>query len=98
MSIILSLVSLTASITLAVWWARAIQAAVGVTSTAGGVVLAIFIPLAWLIWMAVSASKNGFNLEKALALGSTFPLRIFGDSDTRKPFVSASPVFTQPVA
>lgn len=71
---VLSIAVLVIGVILTVWMARAIQAGLGLDS-AGGVVLAVLIPLAWIIWMGIRADKAAYyDAATAYSIGATFPL------------------------
>jgi len=71
---VVSVVVLVVGVMLAVWIARGVQAGLGLDS-AGGVVLAVLIPFAWIVWMGLRADKaTYYDAEVAQSIGSTFPL------------------------
>ncbi len=74
LSWVLSIAVLVVSVMLVVWVARAVQAGLGLDN-AGGVVLAVLIPFAWVIWMGLRADHAPFfDAEAARSIGATFPL------------------------
>lgn len=86
---ILSLVLLAASIILMVYIAKGVQAGLGIDSI-GGIVLAVVVPLAWIIWMAIASGKRNYDKNAALQEGATFPMNWFGESDRLAPFGASS--------
>jgi len=84
--IILTLVLTVASIILMVYIAKGVQAGLGIESI-GGIVLAVIVPLAWIIWMAVASGKRkNYDRDAALREGGSLPLNWFGESDRLAPF------------
>lgn len=75
---VLSLGLLAVSILVSVWMAQGIQRGLGLDSV-GGVVLAILLPLPWLIWMVIRSSKQTWNEIAAQEYGQTFVLNRFLD-------------------
>jgi len=82
---LLSLAGLAAAIVLMVYIAKGVQAGLGINST-GGLVLAVIVPLAWIIWMSIASGKRKYNLGAALSEGDRFPMNWFGESDRLAPF------------
>lgn len=84
--ILVTIATSVISVMLFIWAAKGIQAGTGLDST-GGIVLAVFMPLIWLIWMGVRAPKTGYDREAAIAAAGTFPIRWFDRvGDPRAPF------------
>lgn len=77
---IISIALLVASIMLVIWMAKGVQMGLGLEST-GGIVLAIFIPFAWVIWMAIRSDKVKYSVHTAVREGGTFPLNWFGEGN-----------------
>lgn len=86
---LISLVVLAASIVLMVWVAKGVQAGLGISSV-GGIVLAVLVPLAWIIWMAVVSGKRKYDRNAALMEGGSLPMNWFGENDRLAPFGVAS--------
>lgn len=83
---ILSLALLVATVMLYIWIAKGVHAGLGMDST-GGIVLAVLLPLVWIIWMAIVAGKKGrFNRGAAIDMGASFPLNFFGEGEPRAAF------------
>lgn len=82
---IVSLAVVVAAVMLMVWVAKGVQAGLGINSV-GGIVLAVLIPLAWIIWMAIASGKRSYDRNAALVEGGSLPLNWFGDSDRLAPF------------
>lgn len=94
--VILSLVFLVVSIILMVYIAKGIQAGLGIDSV-GGIVLAVIVPLAWIIWMAIASGKrNGYDRDAALREGGSLPMNWFGESDRLAPFGVSSGAYSYP--
>ena len=64
------------AIMITVWIARGVHAGLGMKST-GGVVLAVLLPIVWVIWMSVVAGKARYNVYAAMQEAQTFPLKWF---------------------
>lgn len=71
---VLTIAQLVLIVMLTVWMARGVQAGLGLNST-GGVVLAVLVFVAWIIWIGLRADKAAFyNWDAARPVGATFPL------------------------
>lgn len=90
LGVLISLAIFVVAIILTVYMAKGIQAGVGTGST-GGIVLAILLPIVWIIWMALESGKNEYNRDAAIAEGSSMPMNWFGESNLYEPFDSPLP-------
>lgn len=70
---------LVLGIMMVIWIAKGVHAGLGMDST-GGIVLAVLVPFAWVIWMSIAAGKRQFNPHAAAAMGRTFPIEWFGQN------------------
>lgn len=91
--IVISLAILAASIVLSVYMAKGVQAGLGINSV-GGIVLAVLVPLAWIIWMSVASGKRKYDRNAALMEGGSLPMNWFGENDRLAPFgVAGTPAY-----
>lgn len=67
---------LVISIILTIWMAKGVHAGLGFESV-GGIVLAIFLPFIWLIWVALKSDSVPYNLNAAISNGNTLPIDWF---------------------
>lgn len=75
--LVISIFALILQVMLTVWTALGVQAGAGVSKGAAngwGVVLLVFLPWIWLIWMIVRLKKTKYNQVEALAAAGTLPL------------------------
>lgn len=83
----ISVAALVVAVMLYIWIARGVHAGLGMEST-GGIVLAVLVPVAWVIWMSIVAGKTaGYNRYAALSTGASFPLNKFGEGEPEKAFL-----------
>lgn len=73
------------AVILTIYLAKGVQGALGLNSV-GGIILAVLVPVVWVVWMAVRSDKNSFDREVALAQGGAMPMNWFGESDRHAPF------------
>lgn len=90
--VVISVGVMILSIILTIWMAKGVQAGLGLESV-GGIVLAVFIPLIWIIWMSVRSNSVAYNHTAAFATGSTLPISWFNNGDPAASFniVAAPP-------
>lgn len=87
----ISLAIFVVAIILTIYMVKGVHAGLGKDDSAiGGIILAIFIPMAWIIWMAIESGKAKFNPERAVAAGGKMPMNWFGEGDPYAPFALAS--------
>lgn len=93
----ISLGILVAAIIVTIYLAKGVQAGVGTGST-GGIVLAVLLPIIWVIWISLASNKSSYNRDAAIAEGSRMPWNWFGESDLYEPFGITAPVgsYAQP--
>ncbi len=82
---ILAIVVVILAVILMVYIARGVQSALGISST-GGIVLSVFFPTIWIIWMAVVSKRESYDQDRAIEEGSKLPMNWFGESDVYAPF------------
>lgn len=87
---ILSLGILVAAVMVTIYLAKGVQAGVGTGST-GGIVLAVLLPIVWVIWMALASDKREYDRDAAIREGSRMPWNWFGESDLYEPFGATAP-------
>ena len=85
LGVFIAIAAMVIAVILTIYMAKGVQAGVGTGST-GGIVLAVLVPIAWIIWMAIASGKTAYNKEAAIAQGSTMPMNWFGESDLYAPF------------
>lgn len=84
-----------AAVVLTVFLAKGVQAGLGIDSI-GGIVLAVLVPIVWIVWMGIASGKTNYNREAAIAQGGAMPMNWFGDSDPYEPFANAGSTYGQP--
>lgn len=83
----ISLAIFVVAIILTIYMVKGVHAGLGKDDSAiGGIILAIFIPMAWIIWMAIESGKAKFNPERAVAAGGKMPMNWFGEGNPYAPF------------
>lgn len=82
---ILSLAVFVASVIVTIWLARGLQGALRTGGT-GGIVLAVLVPIAWVIWMGVVSGRNRYDRGTALREGDSMPMNWFGSGDRNASF------------
>lgn len=82
---IISLAVLVFAVIVTIFLAKGVQAGVGKGET-GMIVLAVLVPMLWIILMAIESEKRKYDRERALAVGATMPFNWFGDGDPRAAF------------
>lgn len=87
---ILSLGILVVAVIVTIYLAKGVQAGVGTGST-GGIVLAVLLPIIWVIWISLASDKSKYDRDAAIREGSQMPLNWFGDSDLYEPFGATAP-------
>ena len=93
--VVLSLAVMVAAIIVTVYLAKGVQAALGIDSV-GGIVLAVLLPVIWVIWMAIASGKvQRYNVEAAVAQGASMPINWVGNSDVYAPFGLNAPAYAQ---
>lgn len=86
----ISLGILVAAIIVTIYLAKGVQAGVGKEST-GGIVLAVLLPIIWVIWISLASDKSNYDREAAIREGSKMPWNWFGESDLYEPFGVTAP-------
>ncbi len=89
---ILSLGILVAAVIVTIYLAKGVQAGVGHGST-GGIVLAVLLPIIWVIWISLASDKSRYDRDAAIREGSQMPLNWFGESDLYEPFGATAPAY-----
>ena len=87
---ILSLGILVAAVIVTIYLAKGVQAGVGHGST-GGIVLAVLLPIIWVIWISLASDKSRYDRDAAIREGSRMPWNWFGESDLYEPFGVSAP-------
>lgn len=82
---VLSAALLVLSVLITVWMAQGVQRGLGLVSVPATVV-AVLLPLVWLIWMVVRSKKAEIQWDPVAAQlqGSTFPLNVWLDKRANK--------------
>lgn len=85
----ISLAIFAVAIILTIYMVKGVHAGLGKDDSAiGGIILAIFIPMAWIIWMAIESGKTKFNPERAVTTGGQMPMNWFGEGNPYAPFTA----------
>ena len=83
--IIFSLAAVVATVILYIWLAKGLQAALRTGGT-GGIVLAVLVPFAWIIWMGIVSGRERYDRAAALREGGAMPMNWLGSDDRNAPF------------
>lgn len=83
----ISLAIFVVAIILTIYMVKGVHAGLGKEDSAiGGIILAILVPVAWIIWMAIESGKAKFSPERAVAAGGKMPMNWFGEGNPYAPF------------
>jgi len=91
---IVSLAVFVVTVIVTIWLAKGLQAALRTGGT-GGIVLAVLLPVVWVIWMGVVSGRERYDRSAALREGGTMPMNWFGDGDRNGSFPN-EPSYAQP--
>ena len=83
--IIFSLAVVVLMVILYIWLAKGLQAALRTGGT-GGIVLAVLVPFAWIIWMGIVSGRERYDRTAALREGGAMPMDWLGSDDRNAPF------------
>lgn len=87
---LLSLAVLVVSVIVTIWLAKGLQGALRTGGT-GGIVLAVLLPVVWVIWMGIVSGRERYDRNAALRQGDTMPMNWFGDGDRNASFPGSAP-------
>lgn len=93
LGLLISLALVVVSVILSIWMAKGVQAGTRTGST-GGIVLAVLLPIVWVIWQSLASEKTKpYDVDAAIAAGGEMPINWFGQGNPREPFVAAGAGF-----